>query len=66
MLNSKTKLDMKNNFSIFDILFIVISAGILITLNEFDYGDKSMAFVLIPVLSAYFIGKLVGRKTVSK
>lgn len=66
MLNSKTKLSMKNNFSIFDILFIVISAGILIAINEFDYSDKSMAFVLIPVLSAYFIGKFIGRKEVSK
>lgn len=41
----------------FDILFIGISAGILILLNYYGYLDKMAGFSLIPILIAYYLGQ---------
>ena len=46
----------------FDLIFIITSALILITLSEYGLLEKNMAFSLIPVLIAYFLGQYSQRK----
>lgn len=48
---------------VYDIIFIVVSAIILILLFEFKVMPKSMGFALIPLLIAYYFGKYVGKRT---
>ncbi|RZK02462.1 MAG: hypothetical protein EOO46_18530 [Flavobacterium sp.] len=50
------------NKTTFGLLFIVISAGILLILNHFGYLEKYSAFALIPILAAYFLGQFSERK----
>jgi len=53
---------MKTTKRVFDLIFIIISALILITLSEYGLLEKHMAFSLIPVLIAYFLGQYSQRK----
>ncbi len=46
----------------FDILFIIISAIILILLSQYGLLEKYIAFSLIPVLLAYRLGQYSERK----
>ena len=48
---------------IFDIVFIVIASGILIALLKSELGEKYIAFLLIPILIAYYCGQFVERNT---
>lgn len=47
---------------IFDLVFIIISATILILLLEYNFLEKYLAFSLIPIMLAYFLGQYVERK----
>lgn len=47
---------------IIDILFIVIATGLLVLLNEFDYGHLVSRFSVIVLLVGYFSGKAIARK----
>ncbi|WP_180335656.1 hypothetical protein [Labilibaculum filiforme] len=46
----------------FDIIMILLIAILLVTLNQFDLLEKSAKFMLIPILSFYFIGQFAERK----
>jgi len=50
------------NKRIFDIIFIIISAIILIILIEFDIIEKYIGFALIPILIVYQLGQFSERK----
>ncbi len=45
------------NKRIFDIIFIIISAIILIILLEYNVLEKYVSFALIPILIAYRLGQ---------
>jgi hypothetical protein len=47
---------------IFDVIFIVISAAILIGLSKFDLVEKHMGFSLLPILIAQQLGQYSERK----
>ena len=53
---------MKANKILFDIIFIIVSAFILIGLHHYGLIEKFLGFALIPILVAYFTGQYVGRK----
>lgn len=53
---------MKMKKRIFDIIFIIVSAAILITLLKYGLLEKYMAFSLIPILIAYQLGQYSERK----
>jgi hypothetical protein len=42
---------------VFDLIFIIISASILVIFSEYDFLEKNMAFSFIPILIAYFLGQ---------
>jgi len=46
----------------FDVIFILISTIILILLSEYGLLEKYMAYSLIPILIAYFLGQYSERK----
>ncbi len=46
----------------FDIIVIFLIAAFLMTLNQFDLLEKSAKFMLIPILTFYFIGQFAERK----
>lgn len=46
----------------FDMIFIVISAIILIALNEFGWLEKFIPFLIVPILFAYRLGQYAERK----
>jgi hypothetical protein len=46
----------------FDLIFIILSTAILITLSEYGLLETYMAFSLIPVLIAYKFGQYSERK----
>lgn len=48
---------------IFDLVFIVIAAVILVAFVESGLIEKYIGFALIPILMAYYIGQFVERKT---
>ena len=48
---------MKMTKRIFDLIFIIISASILVIFSEYDFLQKNMAFSFIPILIAYFLGQ---------
>ena len=52
--------------TIFDVIFIVVTAVILIVLNKYGTIEKHMGYLLIPFLIAYFLGKFVERETGNK
>ncbi|WP_170234432.1 MULTISPECIES: hypothetical protein [Bizionia] len=41
----------------FDLLFIIISTSLLITFNAYNVLENYIAFALIPILMAYFLGQ---------
>lgn len=47
---------------IFDMIFIGITAIILIVLNEFGLLEKFVPFLIIPILFAYKLGQYAERK----
>lgn len=47
---------------LFDIIVILLIAGLLLTLNQVDLHEKSARFMFIPILTFYFIGKYSERK----
>ena len=47
---------------IFDIIFIVVSALVLVFLLESEISDKFIGFLLIPILIAYYLGQYSERK----
>ena len=51
---------MKKRF--FDIIFIIISAIILLVLIEYELLEKYIGFGLIPILIAYQLGQYSERK----
>jgi len=50
----------------FDLIFIVISAAILIVLSEYGLLEKYCHFSLIPLLIAYHLGQYSERKFKNK
>lgn len=46
----------------FGMLFLIVSTVILLVLNHYGIIEKYGAFVLIPILAAYFIGQISERK----
>ncbi len=46
----------------FDMAFIIVSAIIIIALMEFDLIEKYIGFSLLPIITAYHIGKYSERK----
>lgn len=52
--------------TMFDVIFIILAAAIVIVLNQFGLIAKYPGFSLIPLLLAYYIGRLVERKTKAK
>ncbi len=42
---------------IFDIIFIVVSALFLIALIEFNLIEKYLGYALLPIITAYYLGK---------
>jgi len=50
----------------FDLIFILVSTAILITLSEYGLLEKYMAFSLIPILIAYQLGQYSERKFKNK
>jgi TctA family transporter len=46
----------------FDIIFIFVTAIILIALSKFEILEKYVAFSLIPILIAYQLGQYSERK----
>jgi hypothetical protein len=47
---------------IVDLIFIVVSAFVLIVLSEYEVLEKYVGFSLIPILMAYFFGQYSERK----
>ncbi|MBF8149634.1 hypothetical protein ITJ86_06970 [Winogradskyella sp. F6397] len=46
----------------FDIIFIVLSTGILILLSEYGVLENYIAFSILPIIIAYFLGQYSERK----
>ena len=46
----------------FDIIFIVLATSILILLSEYGVLEKYIAFSIVPILIAYFLGQYSERK----
>ena len=47
---------------LFDLIFIIVSASILVAFSEYGFLEKSIAFSFIPILIAYFLGQYSQRK----
>ncbi|MFD2542644.1 hypothetical protein ACFSSB_09980 [Lacinutrix gracilariae] len=41
----------------FDIIFIILATAILIVFSEYHVLEKYIAFAIIPILVAYFLGQ---------
>ena len=48
---------MKMKKRVFDLIFIIISALILVVFSEYYFLKKNMAFSFIPILMAYYLGQ---------
>lgn len=46
----------------FHIIFIAVTAVILLLVNQFGNAESYMAFSLIPILIAFYIGQFAERK----
>ena len=53
---------MKINKILIDVLFILFSGFILLLLNQYGLLQKHVAFALIPIVIAYFLGQFAERK----
>ena len=62
MINQILKSSIIMNKTTFGLLFLVISAGILLTLSYFDLLEQYIGFSLIPILGAYQLGQYSERK----
>lgn len=45
-----------------DVIFIVLTTIVLLIIDGFNWLEELHAFLLIPILAAYFIGKWAGAK----
>jgi hypothetical protein len=45
-----------------DAIFIVLTGVVLLVIDELNWLEELHAFILIPILAAYFIGKWAGAK----
>ncbi len=50
----------------FDLIFVLVSAIILLILSEYGLLEKYIAFSLIPILIAYQVGQYSERKFKNK
>jgi hypothetical protein len=50
------------NKQLFDGIFIVVSAILLIALIETNAVEKFIGFALLPILTAYYLGQYAERK----
>ena len=48
---------MKMKKRVFDLIFIIISASILVMLSEYGFLEKNMAFSFITILITYYLGQ---------
>jgi len=48
---------MKITKRIFEIIFINLSASILVAFSEYGFLEKNIAFSLIPILIVYYLGQ---------
>lgn len=46
----------------FDLIFIAVATVVLLLIHFYVSSDKYMAFSLIPILAAYYLGQLSERK----
>ncbi len=46
----------------FDIVFIILATALLILLSEYGILEKYIAFSIVPILIAYFLGQYSERK----
>lgn len=53
---------MKTKKKLIDFIFIVVSGGALIVLNQFGILERYADFALIPIIGAYFLGQYFERK----
>jgi len=53
---------MKIKKMIFDVVFIIISATVLISLDYFGLLEKYVGYGLIPILIAYYFGQYSGKR----
>lgn len=51
---------------IFDAIIIVVLAGSLILLHEFDLLEQNAKFGMIPLMAVYFLGKYAGKRSADK
>jgi len=58
--SAKTSQKMKN-ISYFDIIFIILTAGILTIISYLGYAELLSRYALIVALTAYLVGKYIGR-----
>ena len=42
---------------LFDLIFIIISASMLVAFSEYGLLEKNIAFSFIPILIAYYLGQ---------
>ena len=56
-MNGGSYIYIKITKRIFDIIFIIISASILVVFSEYDFLEKNIAFSLIPILIANYLGQ---------
>ena len=54
------------NFPYFDVLFIIIFAGIFLLITYFGYSKHIGQYIVVITLIAYFIGKSIGKKELRK
>ncbi len=47
---------------VFDILFITVSALFLLVINYYKLAETYLTFSLIPLMTAYYLGKYIGGK----
>jgi len=48
--------------SSFDVFFIICATIILVVMNEYGLLEKYIAFSLIPILIAYYLGQFAQKK----
>jgi len=46
----------------FDLIFIIIATAILVVLSEYGILEKYVAFAIVPILVAYFLGQYSERR----
>ena len=56
-MNGGSYIYIKITKRIFDIIFIIISASIIDVFSEYDFLEKNIAFSLIPILIANYLGQ---------